>query len=413
MTRSRFDIEYSKWLRQIEVKEDDSVWNEIQDELDFIETWDNISHKLDEVKSQKSRVVPIRYLKVIAAAAAIILVMFLPVRYFIEQANQPVTISELSNNEDKKQAEASDDSAPLKTATEEEGAVNNQMVEPEIPTVKNLDEKMLASSPSREITPIAENNDSETDALSNEEQHLHRMQALPFDENTHLVSTNVILPHSIETEFYVIPESDEATNFSFRVVEVGLVYGYKNTWLLNHETWNGLNPKKLGNTLPTFHQDIGVLSTLEFNNMHRVGVEFLWKSEAGQNYQQYINASFVDRNINLDYLKLQAFYLWETKKIPGQAIIGGYAARLTMAEEQQEKAKFSVQDNYSDLDFGLLAGYQFNIAFMDRVMLKPGIRFSYNFINIFEGDDITPSYFKNTKNFAASFNISLSYRFNK
>ena len=57
MTSDKFDIDYNKWLRQVEVGEDDSVWNEIQDELDLIETWDNISAHLDVVAPQKSRTV--------------------------------------------------------------------------------------------------------------------------------------------------------------------------------------------------------------------------------------------------------------------------------------------------------------------------------------------------------------------
>jgi hypothetical protein len=62
MTKSRFDIEYNNWLQQVNVDGEDTVWNEIQDELDFIETWDNISGKLDEIKPQKGSMVPIRYL---------------------------------------------------------------------------------------------------------------------------------------------------------------------------------------------------------------------------------------------------------------------------------------------------------------------------------------------------------------
>ena len=104
------------------------------------------------------------------------------------------------------------------------------------------------------------------------------------------------------------------------VVDIGLVYGYKNTWLLNYETINGLNPKKLGNSLPTFHQEMGVLSTLAFKKNHRIGIEFLWRSETGQNYQQYINANYVNRNITLNYLKLQAFYIREHKIIPGRCV---------------------------------------------------------------------------------------------
>ncbi len=415
MTRSRFDIEYSKWLRQIEVKEDDSVWNEIQDELDFIETWDNISDKLDEVKPQKGRVIPMRFLKVIAATAAIILIMFLPVRYFLKQANQPTIISELSSESDEKEELSSDEQSPLSTAkpNEEVDAVQPEGVVSKVPPAKSSYEKSLETYSSNELIPTEESKDSESTAYVTEKIELHRIQNLPFDTITLIASNDGLPTNLIDREFNYIPATSKSSGISIRVVDIGLVYGYKNTWLLNHETLNGLNPSKLGNSLPTFHHDIGASSTLEFNNRYSFGVEFLWKSETGQNYQQYINANYVERNINLDYIKLQAFYLWESKRISGQAITGGYFARLTMAEEQQDKTMFSVEDSYSDHDYGLLVGYQFNIALKNRIIIKPSVRVSYNLVNIFEGDDITPSHFKTTKNLATSFNISLSYRFFK
>ena len=411
MTRSKFDIEFNKWLQQVNVEEDDAVWNEIQDELDFIETWDNISAKLDEVKPQKGRIIPMRYLKVIAAAAAIILIMFLPVRYFIEQANHPTPISELNNEAEEKEKLTSDE--PTTSTTLEDKVEIDQRTDREAPPADNVYKKLLASLSDKESTPIIESKDSEDTVFSKEEPALHKMSKLSFDENNLLASSDATLSHSIETEFNATTKPREASVFSLRISGVGLMYGYKNTWLLNYETRNGLNPKKLGNALPTFHQDIGVSSTLELNNRHLFGLEFLWKSETGQNYQQYINASFVEKDINLDYLKLQAFYFWENEKIPGQVIFGGYIARLTMAEEWHDKTRFIVNDSYSNLDYGLLAGYQFNIALKNRIIIKPGLRLSYNLVNIFEGNDITPSHFKRTKNLSASFNISLSYRFYK
>ena len=171
-----------------------------------------------------------------------------------------------------------------------------------------------------------------------------------------------------------------------RIADVGIVYGYKNTWLLNYETKNGLNPKKLGNTLLTFHQEMGILSTIAIKDHHFIGLEFLWRSETGQKYQQYINASYVDRNIKLNYLKLQAYYIWDHRNIPGQTIIGGYIARLNMAEEVQGKVKFSVSEKYRHSDYGLLLGYQFNIPLINRIIISPGVRVNYDFINIFKGD---------------------------
>jgi hypothetical protein len=422
MTRSRFDIEYNKWLQQVDVDGEDAVWNEVQDELDFIETWDNISAKLDDVKPQKGRLIPMYYLKRIAAIAAILLLVFLPVRHFLKQANQPPLISESTINEDEKEKATSEKPASLTTIQEEvEGAEIAEVVQITESKPATLAEnvKMPVASPAfTESTTITEGGISEDIVFLNKMMPFEGIQNPPFmANNLSPGSGGLILPNSIETEYHFISEPDKSSNLStsksfLKIVDVGLVYGYKNTWLLNYETRNSLNPTKLGNVQPTFRQDIGISSTLELNNRYLFGLEFFLKSESGQNYQQYLNASFVEKNINLDYLKLQTFYCWENKRFPGQIIVGGYVARLTMAEEQIAETTLRVNDRYSDLDYGLLAGYQVNIPVTKSMVFKPGVRFNYNLVNIFEGDNVIPGNFKDTRNLATSFNISFAYRFN-
>ena len=97
MTRSKFDIAYNEWLRQVDSEGEDAVWNEIQDELDSIETWDKISAKLDVVKPiKKYGVASKKYLKVLAVIVAILLVM-LPTKYINEREIYLTTTIEQSN----------------------------------------------------------------------------------------------------------------------------------------------------------------------------------------------------------------------------------------------------------------------------------------------------------------------------
>ncbi len=419
MTRSKFDIEYNERIQQVDVGDGSSVWDEIQDELDFIETWDTISTKLEEIMPQKATVAPMRYLRVFAAIAAIVLIMFLPVRNVFDQANQTIIISEISNEADQIVEISSFKSIPLTAAKEvkeekEEGFEKlelAQRVVPELPQTKHLIQKPSGLSFNSELKSIVNNIDSASTTYFTEVLSLQKNQNFPFDVKKFLADKDTFSPYSIDEGLNYTQEPIKSAGISIRVVDIGLLYGYKNTWLLNHETRNGLNASKLGASLPTFRQDIGLTSSFEINNRHVFGLEFFWKSEAGQKYQQYINASYMERNIALEYLKLQSFYVWKYKRIPGEIIVGGYFSRLTMAHEIQDKTWFNVNDRYNDLDCGLLAGYQFNIAFKNGMTIKPSVRVSYNVVNIFKGDDITPSHFKRTNNLATSLNLSLSYRF--
>jgi hypothetical protein len=140
-------------------------------------------------------------------------------------------------------------------------------------------------------------------------------------------------------------------------------------------------------------------------------MEFFWRSEIGQKYQQYINASYVDRHINLDYLKFQAFYILDHNRVPGEFLFGGYYSILKSGRETQGGTNFNIKQNYSNSDYGLLLGYQLQMDIHKRITLKPGLRFNYNMRNIFEGDNIVPSHLKKTHSFSAGFNISENDRY--
>lgn len=226
----------------------------------------------------------------------------------------------------------------------------------------------------------------------------------------------------LEKAYDEIPEIIASTNTSaafskkssasfLRFNNIGLVYSFKNTWLLNYETLNGLNPAKLGNTLPTFHHDMGLTTTLTFKEKHNIGMDFMWISETGQNYQQYIDASYVNRSITLNYFKVQTWYIWNHRKFPGNMITGAYFGRLAMAEDIRGDIKLNVKDDYRNYDYGLIMGYQLNFALFNNITICPGVRFNLNLINIFEGQDGTINIFKTTNNFTSGINIAFNYSF--
>lgn len=94
MKRSKFDIDYLKWLRQIDVEEDDSVWEEIQNELDFDETWNYINRELDRIKPQRRRIVKLPYPKIISAAAAVIIIIIASTFFLNKKTNHPTIHSD-------------------------------------------------------------------------------------------------------------------------------------------------------------------------------------------------------------------------------------------------------------------------------------------------------------------------------
>ena len=408
MSKDSFNIWYNKWLGRIDEEADESLWNEIEDELDFRETWENISGRLDKIDISAGSV-PVKksYIKEIIGIAASILLILATGKYISDRSQQMSVTDNIALSDsyrDQNIKTIADKALRSAGSGNIVADLSGNIMYPELfLTESELDHERTRG------TRVADDGRLITRTSPAEQQSL---TVYPLD-NKRTKMTLADLAGYLPIQ-YDLPDNISESEGSRNLIgfkDAGIVFGYKNTWLLNHETYNGLNPSKLNSALPTYRQEIGAATTLVLKQRTAFGLEFFWRSEIGQNYQQYFNASFIDRRINLDYLKLQAFYLWDPGRVPGEVLLGGYYSILKTGKETRGEDSFNISQNYSDTDYGLLLGYQFKIAVQDRLIVKPGLRFNYNMRNIFEGDNFIPSHLKKTNSFAAGFNISVAYNF--
>jgi hypothetical protein len=475
MSRSKFDIDYYNWLRKVEVTEADSVWEDIEYELDFADTWKSISKELDRVAPVSSGLLQGSLLKTAVVATTMLFFLLVPSKRVDDPGIRQQDIIKLSDapptgnmdaspmiNLPDEQGPAQYESAvkkPVEQGGEQGGvetvqkdvvvkkstaettgmaAVEQQpvkMAAADVPAENS--ETIIEAESGEKTTPAVPLNDDnrieqpdievlsksvlpETrteDLKKSDPDNLMMKPSQVFNNINNRKTISDIYPWSKANSFIVpfnhTPDSYNSSSprSTLRLVDMGIIYSYKNTWLINYETLNGLNPEKLGNTLPTFHKDIGISSTLLLRERHLIGLDLMIKSEAGQNYEQYINASYLRRNIQLNYSKLQGYYIWNRGRIPGQLLTGGYLARLYLGEESRGEEIITISDNYSNYDYGLMVGYQLNIFLQNKLIVRPGFSLNYNLVNIFRGDELTPGYLKDTRNVAAGFKVSLSYRF--
>jgi len=407
MSNDRFDIWYKKLIYQIDEEVDEPLWKEIEDELDFVDTWENISTRLDERSSYR---VPITkrksYLREMIAIAAGIILVLGTVKYISDQ-DKPVTLT--SDNV---------------LITSENLKMINQKITDDAFREKDkeiLNAMLLSKTDNQQYFSDEREDDHFIYTSFPVPEDLADVTGYSLSERLSLrgsvidtpVKASTIADHSVNYSGNILLADDfsyEDKEGSFIAIkDAGIVFGLKNTWLLNYETFNGLNPARLNNALPTYRKEVGVTTSILFKSRHAFGMEFFWRSEVGQKYQQYINASYKNRDINLDYIKLQGFYIWDHDKIPGEVMLGGYYSVLKRGRETLGEAKLNVTQYYSNSDYGLMLGYQLNIGVYDRVAIKPGLRINYNMRNIFKGDNIVPSQLKKTNSFSAGFNISVSY----
>jgi hypothetical protein len=363
---------------------------------------------LDKAKPATRRIAIKPYRRYIAAAAAILLLIITSVYFLREYINPhsgPDPLLTEGINKEKETYTESDinqEAHPL-------DSIQKTAVVP-VPATRFAG---TAAGRAGKVKPLPSSDRKENyDIVDRKEEYLiaginYQQSGLP---DLYVNHAGELAPLDISTDPGVV-KSDKRSGPVIRISDVGASYSYKNTWLLNYETKNGLNPTKLGNTLLTFHQDMGVFSTIAFNDRPLIGLEFYWRSETGQNYQQYINASYVDRSIRLNYFKLQAYYIWDHRNIPGQTIAGAYVGKLKMAEDVQGMVTINVEDKFRNSRLGLLLGYQFNIPLKNKIFISPGLRVTYDPTNAYERNSADSNPFKKTSQLAACINIGVSYKF--
>lgn len=245
MKSSKFDIEYNEWLHQVDVGEEDSVWEGVQNELDFMETWDNISTQLDVVMPQQSSGFAMKYLKPFIAAAALILLMLLLVKDVTDRAMQPEIVSEQPGEVSKKEILPPDETMPVKAEKEEitipraialdrsrEESLdkNTTSVASEhspIAVVENKNAEDIQRKKTNEFKNIEqvfiESKATGNSAVNKKEILINRIQPLSLNYNDLLPAYNVASSELLKNRAPDHAEPDISSGFTLRVLQKHLV----------------------------------------------------------------------------------------------------------------------------------------------------------------------------------------------
>jgi hypothetical protein len=399
MIQGDFDNNYRKWLNNQESPSEDEFWEAIEDNLDFNDVWNRIETNLDKNLAAKKIIFRLNF----SIVAQYLLVFFL----FI-----PKTIYDSFDLVKKNCLIAVNNNFNSENITKNSNLVN----EIKNSSSHNFNE-IGYESQNLAFTSQINTSESSLKLLNNNSfDYLENLDSLSLNLDTltdKQTQTNCDINFVTELKLKSSNNVDSSSkNPKFKIIDAGLIYSFKNTWLLNDETKSGFNPNKLNNTLLTWHRSWGINSTFQIKNKHLVGLEFFWKSFSGQNYQEYINASFASSSIRLQYISFQTFYIYKTNYLPGSFLIGAYFSDLQMAQKQFANEIIDIKNNYTEYDFGTMLGYQIHYKISSSFVIKASYRFNYSLYNIYKGNNLIGRDLNKTTSMSNSLNLSLNYIFN-
>ncbi len=392
-----FDNKYRDWLNNQEPSSKDEVWEAIEDNLDFNDVWNKIETDLDKNNVVKKHVFSINF----SLVAQFLLIFFL---------FTPKTIYDSFNFVEKHRLIfVNNKFNPEKTT--KNIVLYNQIKNSSINNLNKMDfysQKLTSTSQTH-------TNESSLKLFNNNSfENQENLDSLNLDtltdKQTHISSD---IDFVSELKLKNKNTSDTASkNSKFKIIDVGLIYGLQNTWLLNNETKSGFDPNKLNNTLFTLNRAWGINSTFQLLDKHLFCVEFYWKSFIGQNYQEYIYATFTNTSVRLQYATLQTMYIFKPKFLPGNFLVGAYLSNLQMAQKQFANKISNVINDYSNFDYGTMLGYQIQYSLSNKIVLKASFRFNYSLHNIYEGNNLIIKDLNKTTVVSNSLNFAINYVFN-
>jgi hypothetical protein len=392
-------MDFNQWYRsKIESSQDDPperVWDSIQDELDTDLVWARIEQDLPATGSRK-----MIYLWSMAASLALLIGLaawMFVLRDWGGMGQSPLVWR-----------------TPWPVGLELQPKSLQQAAETLEDTELPAHHQTLADYPASALParmPSAKLEPSPTETVSGTLASLALLRAPAMTiqalETSQGMQTAGIKPAQ-QSELLPMASLDE-TPVSF---SVGVIGQYANTWLLNQKTIRGMQRQELTATNASFGNNFGLVANAGITSRTGVRAELHLVSQTRQYYHEYISGRYSATGLELDYVSLSLMLTQRlgSKQSPHWIMAGLYTSALQQAREKTNERVAMVNNEYTSMDAGILAGYEYQLLLPGQLHLGLGGFAKLGLRNAFAGNQQIPEHLNRTRN--ASFILSLSLNYN-
>ncbi len=379
---------FNQWYKsKIESHPEDPpevVWDSIQDELDMEQVWTRLEAGLDQRQRKKA-------LLIFSMAASLTLMITIGSIFFFTTKSQP-------------------EIASLETLSPAE-----PHTPPSLHQLQPVPEKL---QPLEGVFALSEIKYPLTGKIQKETTEHPAISVSDLFSPAHKeIQSLTVETHSREN----LSENPTQSSLIAEILEpvgkgqfffIGFTGQLANTWMLNQKTRQGLNPEELTHTNLSFGKNFGILAGTRINERMSLQEEFYFVSQKRQGYNEYLNGQFVSSRLELDYSTLSLLIKYRiTENSPHFVAAGIYGSSLNNASQKIDSQLTDVRSEYNSMDYGLVAGYEYQYPIYGNWYLGAGLFFRYGVKNIFSGNEMIPDYLNRTQNAAFNASFSLNYAF--
>ena len=401
-------MDFLKWYKnKVEsgnLEPPESIWENVQDQLDIDQSWQKINAHLEHKAAVK------RQYWYAAAAGLIIFIMaggywwFKSNNMYLEKqlAEKTIVVEndihepviEENNNEIPKKEnsiEAIKEKDLLHHTTEQESAQLAQ---------KDVREESLKQIQAQET--IQKNIDNERLIMLEP----YELNIVDFSEENNKTLA-LVEPFEIERD----SKTDKIT---FQKIYAGATGQLANTWLLNEKTYTGMEKSSLTASNASFGSNFGLFAGANLSKKLFIQLDFNIISQNKQDYNEYLNGQYISNEMKFNYSQLGfslRYITFSNRYMKGEHNIyaGGYWGYLHSAYQKIDQEIVNITDYYTQSDYGIFLGYEYIFPVYQNLGFGTGVKAAYGLNNIYAGDQYIPSYLNKTHN--ASLNITFSLKY--
>jgi hypothetical protein len=406
----------------------DKIWEEISTEMDIGQVWNNISSDLDTLMPVDSGSGII-----VKSIAAVLIILFgmIPVKKAILNSGvgQPdIIIENMQNKQSAKlitknipgdsdsEIQVKGDISPALRSSLDISEDGNK------PTLTKRNRTGMAPETPMPVSNIiaskvlvpSEMVDSNL-FVSPDKIPIEKSDIPPFLYTDYLKKIRLLAKSYSDS--LKINDNSSTTESSLPIIDRGRISGglitlFKNTWLLNHETFDGFKSESLKSTEFVFFPDVGLSLSYSLNRTWLLQSDVFLSSNTGQEYLDYIYGHYSRKKITLNYstidLSVKHKFVGSNNFIPGSSInviAGTYLSYLHYAHQKINTDLENIVSQYEKLDFGVIVGGEYELQIFDQLSVAPGLFLSLGIPNIYKGTINIPGYLRSTHNGSAEFHL--------
>jgi hypothetical protein len=412
----------------------DEIWEKISNEMDIDEVWNGISSDLDIVMPVNSG--SGRFVKYVAAVLIIIIGLITVRIAFLDSGiNRKDILTENKQNQQSTKLTMKSKPGDSHTGEQMKGNIppalkrsldkNSDINKTTLPERDRTDLIREATIPVRnefvsEVFAASEMVDSDLVVSQNKisvEKSNNLPVLIPVDPK------KIDFFSKMDSDGLKINENSPTAGFSLPItnkgrISVGLKILFKNSWLLNHETLDGLKSESLNSTEIVFFPDAGLSLNYLLSRSWLLQAEGFLYSNTGQEYFEYIYGHYSRKKITLRYstISLSVKYKFTGRerflhRSSINLVVGGYMSVLQYADQRVNTDLENIGSQYEKFDFGIRLGSEIELPLSDHLSLAPGLFLSFGLPNIYKGNSNIPGYSKRTHNGSEGFQLAFYYHF--